>query len=174
MTFVSTTLPISLTLDSEEEELRKIAPSRGAFGENASDYLNMYDMFMSVIQHAKALSSDPNAFLTPQGTYNDKIINAYKGLMGTAIKAMTELNKMRNADKMTAFILDSNTRDLVGAASVEIGMEIKKIIDGVDSGNSSDEVVLGLKRLMYQKLPKIFTEAAQESLEITKETYGLH
>lgn len=157
----------------EEEALRDINPHEGALGLNSSDYRRMYDLFLRLFQDASALRADPHAFLTPTGQYNDKVINAYAKLMGLAMKGMESLNKMRNTDKMVSLMLDSTAKDLSQAACVELGVEIKGIIDVIDRGATSDEVVLALKRLMYKRVPEIFLKTASITLNSTKETYGL-
>lgn len=160
-------------LIEEEEELRKISPASGATGMNASDYYNMYDLFMNVVQKAKALGEDPQAFLSKTGVYNDKLFNAYARLMATAMKAISELNKMRNADKMAALILDEHTRELSQSVSIELGVELKRLIDSIDRGKSSPEVSAELKRLLYKRLPEIFMRAADATLASVKDEYGL-
>lgn len=160
-------------LTEEEEELRALAPIEGAMGKNGSDYRNMYSMFLRLFQDAAALRADPKAFLTPSGQYNDKIINAYAKLMGLAMKGMESLNKMRNNDKMVAGILETNTKELAQAACIELGVEVKNIIDAIDRGASSDDVVLKLRRMMHTRIPEIFLKTASVTLHSTKDQYGL-
>lgn len=146
---------IPLRMDDEEQELRRIAP-----GDNHDDYHHMYALFVDVVQHALGMSTDPNAFRDSRGDYNALTINAYRGLLSTAAKTLESLNKMRNADKMTEYLVEQSTRDLVGAASIEIGFELKKILDMLDSGASDGELGIAIKQLMFRKLPSIFAQAS--------------
>lgn len=160
-------------LTEEEEELRALAPIEGALGKNGSDYRNMYSMFVRLFQDATALRADPKAFLTPSGQYNDKVINAYAKLMGLAMKGMESLNKMRNTDRMVAGLLEANTKELAQASCIELGIEIKKIIDSIDQGSDADDVVLRLRRLMHTRIPEIFLKTASTTLHAIKDQYGL-
>lgn len=163
-----------IRLLEEEEELRKISPIDGAYGRNASDYRQMYDLFLRVVEDAKSLRADPHAFLNAQGQYNDKVINAYSKLIGLGMKAIDSLNKMRNADRMTAHILDAHTRELAQAVTIEIGLEIKDIIEKVDRGElTPGDFVIALKAFLYKRLPKIFLTSAKTTLHSAKEQYGL-
>jgi hypothetical protein len=157
----------------EEDALRDLSPMEGALGLNSSDYRRMYDLFLRLVQDAQSLRADPHAFLTPEGRYNDKIINAYAKLMGLAMKGMESLNRMRNNDKMVSTMLDSNARELSQLACVDLGVEIKSIIDMIDGGASSEDTVMSLRRLLYRRVPEIFLRGATSSLKSTKEEFGL-
>lgn len=173
LTLMLTAEPTLTRLIEEEEELRRISPTDGALGKNGSDYRNMYDLFLQVVEPAKTLRMDPKAFINRNGEYNDKMLGAYTRMMGTAIKALGELNKMRNNDKMIAHILDTQTRELVQAAAIEIGVYLKRVIENLDRTGDQDEAIIEIKRLMYRELPQIFIRAAASTLSSAKEEFGL-
>ncbi len=157
----------------EEEELRKISPSEGAHGKNASDYYNMYDLFMGVVEQAKALKADPRAFVDSRGRYDDKIMNAYTRMIGTAIKAISELNRMRNHDRMVSHILDKQARELVQSSTIDLGLELKMLLEAIEKEEDSEDLILRVKKLMYRRLPEIFAKSAHSSLSLTKEEFGI-
>jgi len=156
----------------EENELRAVSPIEGALGKNNSDYRAMYDLFLRLFNDAASLRADPSAFMK-DGVYNDKVINAYAKLMGLAMKGMEGLNRMRNNDKMVSRMLNETAQDMAQAVSIELGAELKAVIDLVDTGATPDETVIRLKRLMYKKVPEIFLKAANNSITSTREEYGL-
>lgn len=162
-----------LRFDQEEEELRKMSPSEIALGRNSSDYFLMSDIFSNIAEHIRVIKADPKAFFDEAGRYNDKMINAYKGLVNTAMKALSELHRMRNADKMTAHILDHHTRDLVQSAAVEIGQELKSIADAAESGEDGALIATRVRRLLHRRLPEIFVKSASTTLAESKEEFGL-
>lgn len=160
-------------LDEEEQALRDIDIVGGALGKNASDYTHMYSIFVSLVEHIKAIKADPAAFFDDRQRYNDKMLNAYSKLVSTAMKALSELNRMRNADKMTAHILDRHTRDLVQLAAVDIGKELKLAIEAAESGEDGAAIAERLRRLVHRRLPEIFVKSAQETLLSSKDEFGL-
>lgn len=162
------------SLEHEEDALRRISKRDGALGKNASDYEKMYELYLLTMERAQAISADPRAFLTRSNEYNDKMINAHAKLITTARSILADLNKMRNQDRMTNHMLELNTRELVQAAAIAFGIELKKLTDAIDNGANTDEISLELKRLMHQKLPTIFTSAASSSLDAVKSEFGLN
>jgi hypothetical protein len=164
---------VLIRLEEEEDALRDASVAEGAQGKNGSDYRQMYNLFLRLFNDAATIRADPNAFMTDKGQYNDKVINAYAKLMGLAMKGMSELNRMRNNDKMVARMLNENTKDLAQSVVIELGNELKSVIEAIDTGADSDEVVVRLKRLMYRRVPEIFLKSAGETLTATRESYGL-
>lgn len=166
------TSAVERLFEEEEDELRAIGPAESAFGKNGSDYLRMSELCQRLFDDAATIRSNPRAFIV-DGHYNDKVINAYSKLMSLVLKGRADLSRMRNQDKMVDRILNENTRDLSQAVSIELGAEVKSIIQAIDAGSDSDEVIILLKRLMYQRIPQIFLKSAKETLESTREEYGL-
>lgn len=159
-------------LIEEEEELRKISPTDGALGRNASDYHQMYSLFMQIVEQAKSIRLDPKAFVTATG-YNDRMLNAYTKMVSVGMKAISELNRMRNNDRMVAYMLDKQTRDLIQSVTIDIGIELKSLIDALDRGEQSDDLAVRIKKLMYRRLPDIFLKSASSTLESAKSEFGL-
>jgi len=157
----------------DEDELRSISPSEGAYGKNGSDYRQMFAMFSRLLQDATVIRSDPKAFVDSKGNWNEKVLGAYAKLMGLAMKGMSELNKMRNNDKMVAGLLEAHTKDFAQSIAIELGAEVKSIIEAVDRGDNKLEVILLLKRLMHRKIPEIFLRSAGSTLHASKEEFGL-
>ena len=160
-------------LEEEEEELRKISPIEGAMGRNGSDYKNLYDMFLRLFEDAATMRANPKAFINESGQYNDKIINAYAKLMGLAMKGIESLNRMRNNDRMVEKMLDGHAKEFAQYAAVELGVELKNVIDSIDRGASSDEIVIRLKKMMHKRIPEIFLRSATVTLQAAKEEHGL-
>jgi hypothetical protein len=157
----------------DEEALRDIGFEEGAQGKNGSDYRKLYDIWLKIFEFANTIKADPQAFQFANGAYNDKMINAYSKLMGLAMKGMTDLNRMRNTDRMVARMLSENSQNLAQSVSIELGLELKAVIEAIDRGETSDEVAIRLKRIMYRKVPEIFLKSASEALTSTRESYGL-
>lgn len=173
---VSSPLDVNKLIDrlvEEDDELRSISPAEGAQGRNGSDYRQMYDMFLHLVNDAAAIRGDPKAFRDANGTYNDKVINAYSKIMSLAIKGMSELNRMRNNDKMVSKILNEHAQDLSQNVSIELGLEIKAIVEAIDHGESSEDIAIRLKRLMYRRIPEVFLRVASETLTASRAEYGL-
>lgn len=160
-------------LIEEEDELRRISPSEGASGKHGSDYRHTFDLFLRLYQDAATIRKDPMAFIDAKGKYDATVINAYAKLMGLALRGMSELNKMRNNDKMVAGLLEAHTKDFAQSVAIELGAEVKAVIDAVDRGDNKAEVILQLKRLMHRKIPEIFLKSAGATLHASKEEYGL-
>lgn len=161
-------------LFEDEEELRRISPMDGVHGKNASDYRHMFDLFITMKEQATIIRADPNAFLAPSGKgYNDKMINAYAKLLGLAMKAMSELNRMRNHDKMTAHILNEHTREFTQGVTVDLSLELRKAVDALKRGEDRIEVAQMLEKLLYRRIPEIFLSSASSALQTTKKEFGL-
>lgn len=155
-----------------EEELRGISPVDGVHGTNASDYKHLYDLFLQVKESAAAIRSNPTAFATAHG-YNDKVINAYTRLVSTAMKALSDLNRMRNNDRLVASMLDSHTKELAQSVTIDLARDLRELIGEVDNGLTSDETVIRLKQLLYKRLPEVLLANAQKSLTSSKREFGL-
>lgn len=161
-------------LEEEEEALRRVSPIEGALGRNASDYHNMFTLFRQIVERANALNENPNAFMGPMGQINTKALDSWTKLINTARQTLQNLNSMRNADRMTSYILDRHTRDLVQAVTVELGLELKEILDMVENeGGTADDVAFKIRKLMHRRLPDIFLRSATGTLQTVKQEYGL-
>lgn len=167
----STTIDIG-RLEEEEEALRAVSPIDGAFGRNASDYHNMWAMFQQIINRASAMNSDPTAFMTHQGRYDEKTLSVWVKMLGTAHRILEGLNKARNSDRLTAYILEKHTRDYSSAIAVELGRNLQEAIDATDDGDM-DELKERLFQLLHVGIPDMFVRAANKTLAGAKEEFGL-
>lgn len=156
----------------EESALRKASHAEGAMGHNSSDYRHMWTLFMQIVERADSMNSDPNAFSTGTG-FNEKTINAWTKMIATARSILEGLNKMRNADKMVGVILDKHTRTLAQAVTIDLGVELKRVLDSVDRGDDHSAIAFNIRKLMYKRLPEIFLRSARASLDSSREEFGL-
>lgn len=161
-----------LRLDEEDGALRAVSPTEGALGRNASDYHQMWSLFMQIVERANSMNADPNAFTTKYG-FNEKTLNAWTKMIATARSILEGLNKMRNADKMTRYILENYTRGLAQSVTIELGMEVKTVLDALDAGEDREAIAIRLKRFIYRRVPEIFLRSATETLASTKEEFSL-
>lgn len=158
----------------DESSLRAISPDEGVHGENSSDYRHMYDLFLRMTRAAATLRNDPTAFVGKYG-YDDKVMNAYIKMEATALKALSELNRMRNQDRMTTVILDNHTRDISEMVAIEVGRELRLLLGSLENESSvnTSELSLRLRSLLYKRLPEILITIANKSLDASKKEYGL-
>ena len=159
-------------LAEEEEELRKISPIEGALGRNHSDYHSMWNLFTQIVDRANVMNQDPAAFVTKDG-FNEKTLSVWTKMISTAKSILEGLNKMRNNDKMMSLLLEDHTKAFTQSVCIELGVEIKRIIEDIDEGSTKDDIILSLKRLMYKKIPHIFTKSATSTLAQAKEDFSL-
>lgn len=139
-------------------------------GRNHSDYHYLFNLFQQIIERANSMNSDPTAFVDKFG-YNEKLISAWTKMIATAKSILEALSKMRNADKMVGLMIEDHTKVFTQACCVEIGNEIKKVIEVIDTDEDRDQVVIMLKRLMYKKIPEVFLKAAVATVNQTKADY---
>lgn len=159
-------------LAEDEDMLRGVSPVEGALGRNSSDYHNMWSLFTQVVDRANAMNADPTAFVTSHGV-NEKTLNAWTKMIATAKSILSDLNRMRNTDRLVAGLLEDHTRALTQAVCAELGVEVKAIIDAIDAGEDKNDVVIMLKALMYRRIPEIFLKSASTTLVTAKEEFGL-
>lgn len=157
-------------LDADEQDLLDLGT--GAMGQDYSDYRHMYDLFQKAIQPALALK-DSDAFLDAKHkTWDVQVMNVYVKLIQTAIKAMSELNRMRNADKMTSLLLEEHTQALSQRAARNLAVELEGISKLLAQGNTEAAKVT-LHDFVRERIPEIFLEAGLAALDEVREEYGL-
>lgn len=159
-------------LDEDEEALSQLAPVAGAMGEGYSDYRNMYDLFQRAIQPAITLQ-DSAAFVNAKGGWNPEVMNVYVRLISTAIKAMSELNRMRNADRMTAALLEEQTKAVAQSAARRISVELRGVQTLLEEG-SIEAAQKSLQHFLSRGLPDLLLDSSVTSLREIREEYGLH
>lgn len=157
----------------DDEELRKFSPEDGALGRNNSDYHAMYYMHSQVLTLANQIRQDPGAMKTEEGHWNRQNIAVYDKLVSTAIKAQSELNKMRNQDRMTTHIVREHSANLLIETSAGLGREINRVVEMLQAGEDRQVVTVALKQLLSRVLPPMMTKISKEVLESTIEKFGL-
>lgn len=159
--------------ESEENELRASSAYEGALGRNDSDYMQMWGIFMALSRRAAAMGADPSAFVNPvTGQYNLKAVEVWQRLWDTARKTISDLNKMRNQDRMTGHILDEHTRSFSEAVAAPLGAELRSIVDLLDESDP-DGASRALQQLLTRGIVDIFSTAAATTLPALKAEYGL-
>lgn len=156
----------------EEEELRKISPEEGAHGRNSSDYRNMYDYYMDIVQQHKSILKSAS-FVDKRGNWNHNLINAWTKMVSTGMKAIEALNKMRNTDRMVGDILGKHTLRISVEVSGQISREIGKIVEMARAGEDRVVIIRKLEELQKIGLVSLFTTAAKDTLASTKEEFSL-
>lgn len=160
-------------LEKEEAELRRLSPHEGAMGLNASDYKSMFSLFRRMVEDTLALRSDPNSLLNSRGQWDPKILTVYTKMIDTAAKILKNLNSMRNTDKMTSHLLESQTRSFANSVAVGLSIEFKELLAAIDRGESRDDLALRVKRIMFKRLPEIMVKSSDDTLKESKESFGL-
>lgn len=168
--------PSRLRLDEEEEHLRQYNLLAGVKGENTSDYRHVYDLFLKIYTDAKALRANKTIFIDPTThKVNDKAINAYAKLISIALKAISELNRMRNSDKLVQSVLDKHAQTMAQALTTNLAVELTRIITGLQNGTmTAQKGAQALRLLLHRRLPEFCVEARDEAYEQAKTEFKLH
>jgi hypothetical protein len=139
-------------LEREALELERADPRVGALGERDNDYFRMWELFQRLMTRVVALDKDPTAFWTADGRHDMHKLNVWTGMVSAARGVLSDLNKMRNSDRLTASILEQHTLKLSQSLAAGLGEQL---------------------RAVESAMPAMFRRAAEETLEMTRSRYGL-
>lgn len=162
---------LKLRFDDDERHLRKIADDSGPMGGDASDYKQMWGLFLRVMRRIDALESDPGLFLTPAGSIDKEMLKIIDKLVNTAGGLMKSLNKMRNSDALVAGIVEYNTRVLASDLAKEIAGELRGIRAAVEKLSGGQAVAVSIDQLLMDRLPILFRHSAETALVKTRDYF---
>lgn len=163
-------------LDAAETEMINHNLRDLALGKNDSDYHNMVELFRRLMRRIIALDADPMAFLSEDGkNHSTNRLNTWKSMIDSAARIVSDLNRMRNQDKMTVSILENHTKKFATAVAGPIGAEIREVRDQlIDIQDpKAQQLALRLDALLTVGVTDIFSKAATSSLRQSKEQYKL-
>ena len=152
--------------------LQEADPKVGALGKNDADYFRMNELFMRLMGRIVALDKDPTAFFTEDSRHDMHKLNVWTGMISAARGVLSDLNKMRNGDRLTASILDQHTLHLAQSLSAGLGEELRPVQAALARGDSDTASRL-LSGALSERVPALFRAAVEESLDHTKTKYGL-
>jgi hypothetical protein len=160
-------------LDSDVEKFFKAASELDE-DDDHTDYHQMWEQYRRVNRRIRAFDADPTAFHSADGTLNTMKLQMWVKLVSEARSLLEGVNKMRNQDRLVVAILEAHTKHfalrLIDSIKVEIAEQASLLRDGADAA----AVAGSLERLVLQRLPSIFRDAAVDSLHYSREEYSLH
>lgn len=162
-------------LSQTEIEMLSTNPEDLALGRNDSDYHNMADLFRRLLRRVAALDADPTAFITAEGRHDMSKLNIWAAMINTAKGVLSDLNKMRNSDRLTISILESHTKSFTAAIAGPLATALLPIHQELARHPDPNvQAVAGkVQQLLQSGVVDIFRRAADESLRKSKEQFKL-
>jgi hypothetical protein len=163
-------------MEEDEKLLKTVADDRAALGYDFSDYKRINDLFLRLYRRIEAIDADPTAFRNGDGEANGYKLVMWVKLIDSARMLISDLNKMRNSDRLTLDMLHGHTKRLSIKAIDDLQAELGSVIAMLEQ--SDDEFALRgakvLEAIQQQGVISIFTSAASDTLQQSIEEFNLH
>jgi hypothetical protein len=155
--------------------MKETSPDIGALGKEDNDYFVMWDLFRRLLRRIVAIDADPTAFLSLDGRHDMIRLNTWAGMIDKARSALSDLNKMRNSDKLTMNILEQHTLSFSKTVASGLGDEVRVIIDELRSNSDPQfhAVADRIQDIVSERVPLLFASAGEQALEAIKKRYKL-
>lgn len=162
-------------IGTAEIELLQVNPEDGALGKNDSDYHNMWDLFRRLMRRVAALDADPTTFITDNGKHDLAKLNIWAGIINTARGCLTDLNKMRNSDRLTVSILESHTKTFTAAVAQPLAATLLPLQEELAQHTDPNiqAIAARINDLLQVGVVDIFQRAAEDSMRRSKDQFKL-
>lgn len=160
-------------ITEDDKSLRLLPlPGRAADTEEADEYDEMRALFVELAETMRAIRSDPNSLKSPLGGYDVSMIRAITSMVDALRKIMSDINKMKNSDRLTLAILETHTRSMSQNLAIPLGEKIRVTLAHIEDGEI-DAARDSLMALVQGDIVDIFREAATQAMTSSREQYRL-
>lgn len=158
----------------DDRTLRRLPLPGKTISNDIDDYDEMRALFCELAETMRAIRSDPNALKSPFGGYDVGMIRAMTGMIDALRKIISDVNKMKNSDRLTLAILEGHTKTMSQNLAIPLGEKIRIVLSQLESVEGADAAYDTLMSLVSGDIVEIFRNAATQAMTSSREQYNLH